>query len=143
MSDFVELVERDSRAEWLKGAKARALLRVAPADPGRRSWYITREQWARFRASSDPLTEYREETERFVASEYNLIRDKGSPTYREAIGDYHSWSPGGNGLFAIHPYGRGRWHNFTIWLAKQGFLTGALAMLAILSVLIIVWVEMQ
>lgn len=143
MSDFVELVERDNRAEWLKRAKARALRRVAPADPGRRSWYISGEQYDRFRASGDPLTEYREETEMFVAEEYDIIRDEGSPAYREAIGDYHSWYCGGSGLFAIHPYGRGRWHNFKVWLAKHGFLIGALVMLGIPSVLIIVWVEMQ
>jgi len=108
MTDFVELVERDDRARLLARARASALNVIAPAKAMERSWTLTRGQWKRFRASPDPLTEYREETEQFVASSYNRMRGR-SDAYREEVGDYHEWNPPRNlveWLLKGHPYPR-------------------------------------
>ena len=112
-ANFIDLVQQEDRSEALELAKRRTLRSIAPEKYGNRSWYITYWQWRRFRASADPLTEYREETEMFVADDYDRIRyEQGAAklwfgTYLKEIGYYHRWQPPNflERLLKGHPYG--------------------------------------
>lgn len=131
MGDFVELAEREQRADTLRIAKQKALRLIAPEYAGSRSHLLTKEQWRRFRASDDPLVEYPAETAQYVALYYDRIRrSEGWPAdgaddgirsaYEEEVGPYERHAGNARPVLASWRY----WVGVALIVVASGWWDG-------------------